>query len=276
LKNAAERVIIKALNLGRKVGEKMPRTSRQNLNSYYKHVMVQGIEKQFIFGEEKYIKKYKEIIKEKLKESPVTILAYCIMHNHSHLLIYGENPKEISKFMQKVNTTYSMYYNKTNNRVGYVFRNRFKSQEIFDQGQLYTCLKYIHNNPVKANITNTMQEYEHSSYNEFLSGKHQIINDRSVELLFGNECEKEIDFIPMFELVHKKAVIIPNENFLDTKSFVKQFEKKHKIKREQLKNNRGLLMIAIKEMKEKTDAKVVEIAQSLGVAKSTVSKYLRS
>jgi len=249
----------------------MPRTSRGNLKFFYKHVMTQGIEKQYIFGEEKYIKKYKEIIIDKLKESPVTILAYCIMHNHSHLLIHSETSEEISKFMHKINTAYSMYYNKINNRVGYVFRNRFKSQEIFNQGQLYTCLRYIHNNPVKANITKTMQEYKHSSYNEFLSGKHKIINNKSIEILFG----KERNFRPMFELVHNKTIVIPNEEFLDVNSFVKQFEKKHKIKIEELKNNRGLLKVAIKEMREKTNAKMVEIANNLGVAKSTVSKYLK-
>jgi len=249
----------------------MPRNSRKNLKSFYKHLMVQGIEKQFIFGEEKYIKKYKEIILEKLKESPVTILGYCIMHNHSHLLIHSETPEEISKFMHKVNTKYSMYYNKINNRVGYVFRNRFKSQEIFNQGQLYTCLRYIHNNPVKANITKTMQEYKHSSYNEFTSGKHQIISDKSIEILFG----KERDFRPMFEQVHNKTIVISNEDFLDVNTFVKQFEKKHKIKIEDLKDNRGLLNLAIKEMKEKTNAKAVEIARSLNLAKSTVSKYLK-
>lgn len=248
----------------------MPRNSRQNLKSFYKHVMVQGIEKQYIFGEEKYIKKYKEIIIEKLQEVPVTILAYCIMSNHSHLLIHSETPEEISKFMQKVNTTYSMYYNKINNRVGYVFRNRFKSQEIFNQGQLYTCLRYIHNNPVKANITETMQEYKHSSYNEFLSGKHQIINNKSIEILFG----KERDFRPMFELVHNRTIMVQNEEFVDVKSFVKQFEKKHKIKIADLKNNRGLLKLAIKEMKEKTNAKNAEIARILNIGKSTLYRYL--
>ena len=250
----------------------MPRNSRQNLKSFYKHVMVQGIEKQFIFGEEKYIKKYKEIILDKLKESPVTILGYCIMHNHSHLLIHSETPKEISKFMQKVNTTYSMYYNKINNRVGYVFRNRFKSQEILDQGQLYTCLRYIHNNPVKANITKTMQEYKYSSYNEFISGKYEIINDKSIEILFG----KEKDFRPMFEQVHNKTIVIPDEDFLDVNSFVKKIEKKHKIKIADLKNNKGLLKIAIKEIKENTNAKAVNIAEIFGISKSTVSKYLKN
>ena len=249
----------------------MPRNSRRNLKSFYKHVMVQGIEKQFIFGEEKYINKYKEIILSKLQDSSVTILAYCIMHNHSHLLIHSENPNEISKFMQKVNTTYSMYYNKINNRVGYVFRNRFKSQEIFTQGQLYTCLRYIHNNPVKANITKTMQEYKHSSYNEFLSGKHKIINSRSIQILFG----KDTDFRDLFQTIHNKTILIEESENLAIENFVKQFEKKHKIKIADLKNNRGLLKTTIKEMKERTNAKAIQIAKYLGISNSTVSRYLK-
>ena len=233
--------------------------------------MVQGIEKQFIFKEDKYMKKYKEIILDKLQEIPVTILAYCIMHNHSHLLIHSETPEEISKFMHKVNTAYSMYYNKINNRVGYVFRNRFKSQEIFDQGQLHTCLRYIHNNPVKANITKTMQEYKYSSYNEFISGKHQIINDRSIEILFG----KEKDFKPMFEFIHNRMIIIQEENTLNVEKFVEQFEEKYKIKIKELRNNRSLLMVAIKEMKEKTGSKSVDIAKILGTSSSTVCRCLK-
>lgn len=249
----------------------MPRNSRKNLKSFYKHIMVQGIEKKYIFGEEKYMKKYKEIIREKLKESSVTILAYCIMHNHSHFLIYSENPEEISKFMQKVNTTYSIYYNKINNRVGYVFRNRFKSQEILDLRQLYTCLRYIHNNPVKADITKTMQDYKYSSYNEFLSENYQIINNNSIKLLFGDTD----DFVPIFKAVHERMNEIEEKTYLDIKSFIEQFQKEYNVKIEDLKYNKGLLKLATKEMKQKTNAKVVEISKILKISKATVYKYLK-
>ena len=95
---------------------------------------------------------------------------------------------------------------------------------------------------------------------------------QSIEILFG----KTDNFIGKFEFIHNKKMVIQDEVFLTPKIFIKQFEKKHKIKIEELKNNRGLLKAAIKEMKEKTDAKIVEIAESLDVAKSTVSKCLRN
>lgn len=129
--------------------------------------MVQGINKEYIFGKPKEAEKFKEIILRKLEQSNVIILAYCIMGNHAHILIYSEKSENISKYMQKVNTTYSQFYNKETRRVGYVFRDRYCSQDILNERQLYNCLRYIHNNPVKAKIVKCMEDYEYSSYKEY-------------------------------------------------------------------------------------------------------------
>ncbi len=114
----------------------MPRKSRNSTSSEFIHAIVQGINKEFIFPSNEYIERYKEIIISKLNDSNVNILGYCIMNNHTHFLIYSENYKDISKFMQRVNTSYSNYYNKRNKRVGYVFRDRYYSQDILEYKQL--------------------------------------------------------------------------------------------------------------------------------------------
>lgn len=103
----------------------MPRIARKNSISQFYHVIVQGINKEYIFKNSQYINKYKEIIVKKLEKSDITILSYCIMNNHAHFLIYSEKIENLSKFMQKINTSYSKFYNKENNRVGYVFRDRY-------------------------------------------------------------------------------------------------------------------------------------------------------
>ena len=73
--------------------------------------MVQGINKEYIFNQEIYIKKYLKFLKENQKQTNLKIIAYCIMTNHAHLLIKAENIQELSKFMQKVNSSYARYYN---------------------------------------------------------------------------------------------------------------------------------------------------------------------
>ncbi|MBR3153038.1 MAG: transposase [Clostridia bacterium] len=153
----------------------MPRVARSLMRSGYYHVIIQGLNKEYIFSKKEYIEKYKSIVHKKLEDSDVVILGYCIMNNHAHFLFYCEKVENLSKFMQRVNISYSNYYNKRKDRVGYVFRDRYFSQEIINQKQLFNCLKYIHYNPVKANICRNMNEYKYSSYNEF-------INDREIEI----------------------------------------------------------------------------------------------
>ena len=110
--------------------------------------MVQGINREYIFKDNQTKEVYISILKNKKEEYSVEIIAYCIMNNHAHFLIFSENVNYLSKFMQRVNTSYARFYNKENNRVGYVFRDRYNSQPIYNHTQLYNCIKYIHNNPI--------------------------------------------------------------------------------------------------------------------------------
>ena len=150
--------------------------------------------------------------------------------------------------MQKLNTTYSQFYNKKNKRVGYVFRDRYNSQDILNIKHLYNCLKYIHNNPVKAGISINMEGYEYSSYKEFI-GKRYIINNKCIKLLFGTlNNYKEI-----FKSIH--AVINDNDNeFIDVKEknineFILDIEQKYNQNIRELIKNKKTLKEIIKSTK---------------------------
>ena len=62
--------------------------------------------------------------------------------------------------MHCLNTRYGLYYNKKHKRIGYVFRDRYKAEGIYSEEQLYNCIKYIYDNPVKAGVCNKAEEYE--------------------------------------------------------------------------------------------------------------------
>ena len=93
------------------------------------------------------------------------------MSNHAHLLLSAENISIAAKYMKLVNVEYARYYNTINQRVGYVFRDRFKSEVIQDKKYLLNCLVYIHNNPIEAKIVNRAQDYNYSSYTNYLTGR---------------------------------------------------------------------------------------------------------
>lgn len=153
----------------------MPRHPRDYFISDFLHVMVQGDEKKFIFKTHEQKKKYTEYMLEAAAYFEVTVVAYCIMGNHAHLLLYSKDIKNISHMMHQCNTTYGIYYNKNKKVVGHVFRDRFRSENIESKNYLLNCIKYIHQNPVKAGICRKSENYIYSSYREFKSGKKKYL-----------------------------------------------------------------------------------------------------
>ncbi len=79
----------------------------------------------------------------------VEIAAYCLMPNHFHLLVRELEDDGISKFMQKLTTGYTMYFNKRHDRNGSLFQGRFKATEVLEDRYLQYLISYIHLNPIK-------------------------------------------------------------------------------------------------------------------------------
>lgn len=180
----------------------MPRLARKDLKSSYCHVIVQGINKEYIFKEDYLKDAYKNLLKRNLEEIDVKILSYCIMDNHAHLLIYSDKIEYMTELMRKVNTSYAMLYNSMKNRVGYVFRDRYYTQMILSEDQLLNCIAYIHYNPVNAKMVLKMNEYQYSSYREYI-GKKDLITKEGIKLVFGSSK----NYIETFKEIHKKKEI---------------------------------------------------------------------
>lgn len=145
----------------------MPRFPRSYIQTAFFHVIIQGINKSYIFEYAEDIKYYIKIMYELEKQLDIKLIAYCIMNNHAHMLIKTEKIINLSKYMHRLNTRYAIYYNKKYSRVGYIFRDRYKSEGIYSEEHLYNCIKYIYDNPVKAGICKSAQEYPYSNYKNY-------------------------------------------------------------------------------------------------------------
>ena len=146
----------------------MSRKPRSYMKASFFHIVVQGIQKNYIFNTKEDIEKYIEIFEDKYEG--ITILAYCVMNNHSHFLVEPNSVDTMGKWMHKVNTAYAKYYNKKYERKGHLFNNRYYSEEIANDKHLYACIKYIHDNPVKAKICACPEEYAYSSFTKYYKG----------------------------------------------------------------------------------------------------------
>ena len=136
----------------------MPRTARMESASGYYHVMLRGNERRAIFLDDNDRKKYLELLSKHVAYGTITVLAYCLMDNYLHLLVHDET-KTLSKAMRSIGISYTAYFNKKNNRVGHLFQDRFRSEAIKNEAYLFSVLRYLHQNPIKAKILTKAEEY---------------------------------------------------------------------------------------------------------------------
>lgn len=90
------------------------------------------------------------------------IAAFCLMPNHYHLLVQTLEGK-ISRCMRHLNSVYTQRYNRSHKYDGSLFRGRYKSILVSDDGYLLQVIRYIHRNSLRADIVSDMRKYPWSS-----------------------------------------------------------------------------------------------------------------
>src|SRR3989344_8423872 len=89
------------------------------------------------------------IVTRPRKQTLVAIGAYCLMPNHFHLLLKEIHEGGITRFMQKLGTAYTMYFNKKYDRVGGLFTKPFRARHVADDRYFQRVVDYIHCNPAE-------------------------------------------------------------------------------------------------------------------------------
>ena len=246
----------------------MSRIARNQMETTFFHNMTQGINKEYIFEENRCKKKYMELLQKEANEFDIKLIAFTIMDNHAHILLYTESINHMSLFMKNINAKFAMYYNYIYKRVGIVFRNRYKSQPILSEKQLLNCIRYIFNNPVRAKIVLDPEEYVYSNFQEFKK-KDNILD----------EIYKKINYSIKFPKINNEKLILESD-FLDTSEdkeiFIKQlinnYEKEHNLT---ICRNRKDIENIVKYIKREVNVSNIVLADILQLSKSTIAQYLR-
>lgn len=107
------------------------------------------------------------------EERLVSILAYCVMPNHFHLLLKQEMDDGISIYLQRLTLSFVRYYNVLHKRKGPVFESKFKAVRIESENQLLHVSRYIHLNPSSAGIVDDPLAYPYSTFIYYVHGGEQ-------------------------------------------------------------------------------------------------------
>jgi REP element-mobilizing transposase RayT len=170
----------------------MPRMPRQKSESGIYHIMLRGINQQVIFEEDEDYTKFIDTLETYKAVSGYKVFAYCLMSNHIHILIKVEK-EDIDLIMKRIAGSYVYWYNWKYYRKGHLFQDRFKSEPVENDEYFLTVLRYIHQNPLKAGIVEKIDEYEYSSYNEYVSGESSLIDREFVYSLLSKENFEEFN-----------------------------------------------------------------------------------
>ena len=137
----------------------MPRQARLDVPGALHHIMVRGINKANIFDDEEDKARFLERLGQNVIEGKCSVYAWVLMDNHVHIL-FKSGKQGISTVMRKQLTWYAQYYNRRHKRTGHLFENRYKSILCDEDNYLLALVRYIHLNPLRANIVKTIEELD--------------------------------------------------------------------------------------------------------------------
>jgi len=171
----------------------MSRNRRLDYPNALHHILARGVNKNIIFNESKDYLYFTKKLGDLLKETGTECFAWALMPNHIHLLL-KRTKTSISKTIHRLLTSYATYYNHKYNRVGHLFQNRFKSILCQSDNYFLTLIKYIHLNPLKANIVRNVKELEFFPWcgHQVLTGNKYLEWQNTSEVLQAFDTDEKI------------------------------------------------------------------------------------
>lgn len=142
----------------------------------------------------------------------VEILCYCLMPNHFHFLVKQLKDNGISIFLSQISNSYTKYFNTKYTRVGALLQGVFKSVRIETDEQLVHVSRYIHLNPVVSGFVKLPEDYEWSSYHEYISGVGIVCSINHVLDFFSSSkkyqefVEAQIDYGTTLEIIKHQVL----------------------------------------------------------------------
>ena len=153
-------------------------------NQYY-HIYNRGAHRIDIFRNDADYVFLLKLVKEQAQKCAISMIAYCLMHNHYHLLL--ETPEgNLSQGIRQLNGTYTQHFNQKYQRVGHLFQGRFKAILIEKENYLLELSRYIALNPLRAHLVEDPKDWPWSAYPQAIGFSKKIVV-RCLYVSLGNK-----------------------------------------------------------------------------------------
>ena len=149
----------------------MPRIPRIVIPQYPHHVTQRGNNRTAIFHDDEDRYYFIHKLNEFVSRTETNIWAYCLMDNHFHLLLEPTGEHGLMKCLHGTTFRYAQYFNQKYNRSGRLWQNRYFSCPVDKDEYLWSVVKYIEKNPVKAKIIERAEDWKWSSARSHIAGE---------------------------------------------------------------------------------------------------------
>jgi len=143
----------------------MPRVARIAPGDVIFHVLNRGNARSQIFEKDQDYKAFERVLAETARTTSVRILAYCIMPNHWHMVLWPTRDGELGKFVQRLTTTHvrrlHLYRHSVGN--GHLYQGTYRSFPVQDDNHFLTVCRYVEQNPLRAKLVAKAEDWRWSS-----------------------------------------------------------------------------------------------------------------
>jgi putative transposase len=205
----------------------MPRIGRAVAAGFPHHVIQRGNNREEVFFDAKDRKKYLALLKKYSVKWESTIISYCLMSNHIHLLTKPKSDESLYKMMQGLTLCYTQYFNRTYQRTGRLWECRYHSCIVDHEKYLWAVARYVEQNPVRAGMVEKAEDYPYSSARAHVNGSKDAVLG---EELFSNDRRADYTLLlrsdmPRKEIEHLRYVTKTGRPF-GNEGFVVEMERK--------------------------------------------------
>ncbi|MBI5676515.1 MAG: transposase [Nitrospirae bacterium] len=169
----------------------MARKPRIEFDGAFYHIITRGNQRQNIFKDNEDFLKYLQILSKYKSQYKYFLYAYVLMNNHVHLL-FETQETPLSKILQGISQSYTVYFNRRYKTSGHLFQGRYKAILCDKDEYLLSLVKYIHLNPVRAKMVRIPEEYQWSSHASYAvkPEKRGITDENQVLRMFSEDKTK--------------------------------------------------------------------------------------
>lgn len=142
----------------------MARTARVAAGGICYHVINRGNRRATVFHTSADYDAFVRLLERACMRIPMRVLAYCLMPNHFHFVLWPFGDRDMSRWMHWLLTSHVVRYHKIRGTSGRVWQGRYKSFPIEQDRHLLTVLRYVERNPVRANLVTSAGDWKWSSF----------------------------------------------------------------------------------------------------------------